>query len=240
MRAALLAALFLLSGCIAGYPPADPVAPVLPVAATPGRLVPQEAAALFVSVVSRVEPVAEALCRQRSAEVNCDIRIVVDDRPGQPPNAFQTVDRTGRPIVGFTIALIADTRNADEIAFVMGHEAAHHLLNHIPKRQQSAAGAAMLAGALARANGADAEGIRQAQAFGAEVGARSYSKEFELEADALGAEIALMAGYDPIRGAAFFSRLPDPGDRFLGSHPPNAERQAQVARVVARLRQGGS
>lgn len=239
MRAALLAALFLLSGCIAGYPPVERAQPPLQVTATPGRLAPPEVAALFVSVVSQVEPVAEALCRQRSADVNCDIRIVVDDRPGQPPNAFQTVDRTGRPIVGFTIALIADTQNADEIAFVMGHEAAHHVLNHIPKRQQSAAGAAILAGALARANGATAEGIRQAQAFGAEVGARSYSKEFELEADAMGAEIALMAGYDPIRGAAFFSRLPDPGDRFLGSHPPNAERQALVARVVARLRADG-
>ncbi len=192
-----------------------------------------------MSVVARVEPVAEALCRQRAAGVNCDLRIVVDDRPGQPPNAFQTVDRSGRPIVGFTLALIADARNADEIAFVMGHESAHHVLNHIPRRLQTAQGAAILAGALARANGATAEGVRQAEAFGAEVGARSYSKEFELEADALGVEIAYLAGYDPVRGAAFFNRLPDPGDRFLGTHPPNAERQAQVAQVVARLRGAG-
>ena len=192
-----------------------------------------------MSVVARLEPVAEALCQQRSRGVNCDLRIVVDDRPGQPPNAFQTVDRSGRPIVGFTLALIADARNADEIAFVMGHEAAHHFLNHIPRRLQTAQGAAILAGAMARANGATAEGIRAAEAFGAEMGARSYSKEFELEADALGTEIALLAGYDPVRGAAFFSRLPDPGDRFLGTHPPNGERQAQVTRVVDRLRAGG-
>ena len=237
MRKALLASLFLLAGCVGVMAPPQPVAPLADTSA--GRLPPPAAAELFVSVVARVEPVAEALCRERAQAINCDLRIVVDDRPDQPTNAFQTVDRSGRPIVGFTLALIADARNADEIAFVMGHEAAHHVLNHIPRRLQTAQGAALLAGAMARANGATAEGIRAAEAFGAEMGARSYSKEFELEADALGTEIALMAGYDPVKGAAFFSRLPDPGDRFLGTHPPNFERQAQVARVVARLRAGG-
>ncbi len=235
MRAALLAALFTLCGCVGiTVPSSEPTAPAPDVSA--GRLPAPAAAQLFVSVVNRVEPVAEALCRERARGVNCDIRIVVDDRPNQPPNAFQTVDRTGRPIVGFTLALIADARNADEIAFVMGHEAAHHVLNHIPKRQETARGVAILAGALARANGATPEGVRAAEAFGAEVGSRSYSKEFELEADALGTEIATIAGYDAVLGAAFFNRLPDPGDQFLGTHPPNAERQAQVVRVVARLR----
>jgi Zn-dependent protease with chaperone function len=236
MRIALLASLLFLAGCVGGLAPPQPVAPLADMSA--GRLPPPAAAELFVSVVARVEPVAEALCRERARGVNCDLRIVVDDRRGQPPNAFQTVDRSGRPIVGFTLALIADARNADEIAFVMGHEAAHHVLNHIPRRMQTAQGAAILAGAMARANGATPEGIRAAEQFGAEMGARSYSKEFELEADALGVEIAYIAGYDPVKGAAFFSRLPDPGDRFLGTHPPNAERQAQVARVVARLRRG--
>lgn len=239
MRAAVLAALVFVSGCHDVFVAVPrPQTAGFPVSALDNRMAAPAAAELFVSVVERVEPVAEALCRQRAAGVNCDIRIVVDDRPGQPPNAFQTVDRAGRPIVGFTLALIADARNADEIAFVMGHEAAHHVLNHIPKRQQTAAGAAIMAGALARANGASPEAIQRAEAIGAEVGARSYSKEFELEADALGAEISMLAGYDPLRGAAFFSRLPDPGDQFLGSHPPNAERQARLARVVARLRGG--
>jgi predicted Zn-dependent protease len=94
---------------------------------------------------------------------------------------------------------------------------------------------AMVAAVLAQASGADPEAVRQIQALGAEVGARSYSREFELEADALGAEIAFQAGFDPVRGAQFFNRLPDPGDVFLGSHPPNAERKAVVAATVARL-----
>ena len=41
------------------------------------------------------------------------------------------------------------------------------------------------------------------------------------------------AGYDPRIGALYFARIPDPGDRFLGTHPPNADRQRVVAEVAA-------
>jgi predicted Zn-dependent protease len=47
--------------------------------------------------------------------------------------------------------------------------------------------------------------------------------------------IAARAGYDPVRGAAFFNRIPDPGDQFLGSHPPNADRIRVVQATAARL-----
>jgi predicted Zn-dependent protease len=234
MRAFFILALGLvLSGCVTVAPPV--VAPPDPVVISDGRQTPRAAAETFLQVVAAVEPVAEAQCRARAAARDCDFRIVVDDRPGQPPNAFQTVDRQGRPIVGFTHALIADARNADELAFVMGHEAAHHIAGHIPKRADQALSGALLAGVLAQASGLGADEIRAAQNMGAEVAARSYSKEFELEADALGAEIALIAGFDPIRGSAFFDRLPDPGDKFLGSHPPNADRKALVVATVRRM-----
>jgi predicted Zn-dependent protease len=52
-----------------------------------------------------------------------------------------------------------------------------------------------------------------------------------LEADALGTVITKRAGYDPVRGAAFFTQIADPGDRFLGTHPPNAKRIDTVKRV---------
>ncbi len=224
---------FALGGCVAPFPAPPPVAPAVPVASVqPARA----AAETFLSVVARVEPVAESYCRNQGIAKNCDFRIVVDDRPGQPPNAFQTVDRFNRPVIGFTLALIADARNADELAFVLGHEAAHHISGHIPKRQDQALSGALVAGVLAQASGLSPEEVRAAQNMGAEVAARSYSREFELEADALGAEIALQAGYDPVRGSGFFDRLPDPGDRFLGSHPPNAERKALVAATTRRLR----
>ena len=44
----------------------------------------------------------------------------------------------------------------------------------------------------------------------------------------------MAAGYDPVRGAAYFTRIPDPGNKFLGTHPPNASRIETVRQAVGR------
>jgi len=193
----------------------------------------------FVSVVSRMEPAVERECLQRRSQpINCDFQFVVDDRAGLEPNAFQTVDPSGRPIIGFTLSLIGEARNADELAFVIGHEASHHILGHINRKTSAATVGAVILGGLASAYGGDPEVIRSAQDFGAQFGARYYSKEWELEADYLGAIITLNAGFDPEHGAQFFARIPDPGDRILGTHPSRSARMSQVARAVADYRAG--
>jgi predicted Zn-dependent protease len=226
-----------MSGCL---PPIEVAAP--PPRAHSGdaapALSPDAAARAFVTVVDRVEPVAEAECRARAPQLNCDFQIVVDTRPGLPPNAFQTRDPTGRPVIGFTVALIMDARNEDELAFVLGHEAAHHIAGHLDRVQQSAWAGAVAAGVLASLGGARPEVIERAQAIGAGVGARTFSRDFELEADRLGTVIAFRAGYDPVLGAGFFDRLPDPGNAFLATHPPNAERRRVVAQTVAQVTRG--
>ena len=228
-------------GLIAGLSACEvvPVAPTGPAPVTapsqPSSLDARASARSFVRVVNTLEPVAERECRARTQNVNCDFNIVVDDRPDQPANAYQTLDRQGRPIIAFTLALIADARNEDELAFVMGHEAAHHITGHIGRQQQNAVAGAVIFAGLATLSGGDASAVRSAQELGAQVGARSYSKEFELEADALGTVITKTAGYDPLRGAEFFTRIPDPGDKFLGTHPPNASRIDVVRRTAAGL-----
>ena len=195
----------------------------------------ERAALNFLAVVERVEPVLEAECRALTRGVPCDFTIVIDDRRGLPPNAFQTVDNRGRPIVGFTLSLIAEARNQDELAFILGHEAGHHIAGHLAKTQAAAEAGALISGTLARLGGADDATIRAAVEAGAELGARRYSQEFELEADALGARLAAAAGYDPVRGAQYFNRIPDPGNVFLGTHPPNAQRIELVRQVAASL-----
>lgn len=199
----------------------------------PDRLSTGEAARAFVQVSRRMEPVAERECRARTRNLNCDFRIVVDDRPRQAPNAYQTLDENGRPIVVFNLALIGEARNEDELAFVLGHEAAHHIAGHISRQQQNAMAGAVIFSGLATLSGGDASAVRTAQELGATVGARTYSKEFELEADQLGTILTIEGGYDPIAGAQFFNRIPDPGDRFLGTHPPNARRLEVVRRTAA-------
>jgi predicted Zn-dependent protease len=220
-----------LAGCAA--PTITPV-PMAPVAAPPGS--PEAQAETFKQVVDRVAPVATAICRERTRNVPCDFTIAIDDRLDAPPNAFQTLDKAGHPILVFTVSLIADARNPDELAFIMGHEAAHHIAGHMQRQQSEALAGAIVAGTLATLGGADAAAVQAAQDMGAQIGARRYSKDYELEADALGTEIAWRAGFDPARGALFFGRIPDPGDKFLGTHPPNAQRMAVVQQTLATLR----
>ena len=189
----------------------------------------------FRRAAERIEPVAEGVCRRRDPSVNCDFNIVIDNR-SQQINAYQTVDKSGRPIIAFTVPMIAEARNVDEIAFVMAHETAHHIEGHLSRQRTNATVGALVLGGLAGALGtADQATLDTAQQLGAGLGARTYSKNFELEADALGTRIAHAAGFDPLRGAQFFFRIPDPGDRFLGTHPANADRLRTVQRVAAGL-----
>lgn len=216
--------------------PVSDTVPVRSAVSDADRATARAAVLSFIEVIETVEPVAEAECRQRAPRSNCDFRIVVDDRPGLPPNAYQTLDQTGRPLIAFTIPLIAEVRNKDEMAFILSHEAAHHIAGHLDRQRQNAqAGAAVFGQVADLIGGSNPEAVQAAQEFGAALGARSYSKDFELEADALGTEIAAKAGYNPLRGADFFFRIPDPGNRFLGTHPANADRVAVVQRTAARF-----
>ncbi|MCY4179680.1 MAG: M48 family metalloprotease [Litoreibacter sp.] len=217
----------------------------IPDASAPAQRIPTEAArqlgstdglsrsaarANYVAVVRRMEPVAEAECRRLSPNLNCDFKVIVDGNAKLPPNAYQTRDRTGRPIIGFTQALLTDVSNADELAFIFGHEAAHHIRNHLTKRAGGAIGGSLI-GAIADAALGTGGLFEDAGGF---VGGRVRSKEHELEADGLGAIIAERGGYDGLKGAQYFNRIPDPGDVFLGTHPPNQERFAAVRRALGR------
>ncbi|TNF17423.1 MAG: peptidase M48 [Rhodobacteraceae bacterium] len=236
-RIAALLALLLLSACAAVPPVPQPEPDGEPSALTQAEIRRQADAAArqFIEVVSTVEPVAEAECRKRRPQGPCDFQIVIDDRYGQPPNAFHTVARDGQPLLAFNLALILAVRNADELAFIMGHEAAHHIAGHVERARAKAALGAQALGGVAEMAGGDDAAIRAGLELGAALGRRSFTKTFELEADALGTVIAFRAGYDPVRGAEFFGRIPDPGNRFLGTHPPNAARIETVRRVAEAL-----
>ncbi len=228
--AAVLA--LMLSGCTL-----TPVAPLAP-APESSRPAATVARAQFDAVVRRMQPVATQICRERSPHLRCEFTVILDDRPGQPPNAFHTRDRDGRPIIAFTESLIRDLQSPDEIALIFGHEAAHHIADHLPRIQREAQTGALLGGVAAALLGADQMTARQIINASATVGARRYARPFELEADRIGALIAARAGYDPLAGAQIFRRIPDPGNQFLGTHPPNAERLREVEQAVARMRAG--
>ncbi|WP_170558929.1 M48 family metallopeptidase [Ruegeria atlantica] len=192
-------------------------------------------AQVFQQVSQQVGEQARKECLRRSNVTNCEFTILVDLNPNAEANAFQTLDNEDQPVIIFTRALIESANNADELAFVMGHEAAHHILRHIPRQSRNARDSAAIFGELARLGGADGAGIEEAQRLGAEVGAQVYIKDFELEADQLGTIITYNAGYNPLIGAKYFDRIPDPGDQFLGTHPPNAQRVKMVKDTARQL-----
>ena len=74
---------------------------------------------------------AERTCRRRAPQINCQFVILLDTRPNQPPNAFQTLGKDGQPVIIFTLAVLATAQNDDELAFVLGHESAHHIQGHL-------------------------------------------------------------------------------------------------------------
>lgn len=186
----------------------------------------------FRAVVRRVEPVAERYCRQMRRNANCDFEILLDTRAGLPPNAYQFYDRNGRPRLAFTPALLKQMKNRDEVAFALAHEAAHHIRAHISQTQRTAQTGALIGMVVGSLAGLDSTGVEAATNIGGTVGARRYSKNFELQADSLGAKIAKSAGYNPLRGVLYFQDAADPGDRFLGTHPPNADRIRVVRQSV--------
>jgi len=108
MRWISVLGLLMLIGCVATVEQ-GPVTRPAPQQAAPQRQATPTRAKVqqFLTVVQRVEPVAERECRARAPGLNCDFNIVVDDRPGQPVNAYQTLDRNGRPILAFTLAMVA-------------------------------------------------------------------------------------------------------------------------------------
>jgi len=154
------------------------------------------------------------------------------------PNAFAFTYQ-GRRIVVFTLSWLDRLGNdEDAIAAVMGHELAHLHLGHSPaqrkKREKSAQETGQIAGVLLSLAGVPFGGTiagNTARAY-----ARSFTRDEERAADALGLKWALAAGYDPCgirRTVRMFESLSaGPGIPWLSTHPGHAERAESASRAA--------
>ncbi|MHA3913748.1 M48 family metallopeptidase [Halovulum sp. GXIMD14793] len=197
------------------------------------------ATASFNRAVARIEPVAETMCRQRYTNARrsqCDFAFRISQDPRLGENAFQSIGPDGRPRVTFTLSLLRALGNDDEVAFILGHEAAHHIEGHLARSAtRSQLGALLLGGLVAASGNASDQAVRDAAGLGAELGRRSYSKNAELEADRLAVDITARSGYNPVRGAAPFNRIETGSSGFLSTHPPSSERYRAILRRVREL-----
>ncbi len=184
----------------------------------------------FDLAVRRVAPVAERWCHEHAPLRDCNFQIAIDTRPGLAANASQSYAPNGQPVLTFTSAMIAEARNADELAFIVAHEAAHHIAGHIPRLRLLASTGVDAPDALGLFDAGASFGRPSAEGVAR---ARAKLKDFELEADAVGAQIAAEAGFDPMIAAEILRRMPDPGRHPSGSHPANADRLRAIRLAVA-------
>lgn len=238
MRFLILAVVVGLAGCDTEFtvPNASPNSPLATEKPTITRSA-EDGTAAYRRVAQRVEPYAEKVCRDLNPNANrlfCDFRMALDRRTNQPPNAFQSRDRSGQPVITFNINILRTIRNDDEIAFIIGHEAGHQIANHLTLAQRNTALCGIVGAIGARILGGNSDQIQQAATVGLAVGSRAFSKDLELEADVLGTYIAEGAGYDPRRGAQSFARFSG-GGGFLSTHPPSGQRVATVNKVADRI-----
>ncbi|MFN8640657.1 MAG: M48 family metalloprotease [Candidatus Binatia bacterium] len=134
--------------------------------------------------------------------------------------------------------LITALRNDDELAAVLGHEIGHVHARHIVRQQEQTRvlNYTALLGALLSvvqpAAGALASAASQAVAL-------QYTREFEQEADYLGARYMQTAGYDPRAMLDFFKLLgdqqraaPASAPPYLQTHPMSDERLNRLEAVL--------
>jgi Zn-dependent protease with chaperone function len=136
--------------------------------------------------------------------------------------------------------MIEAARSEGEMAGVMAHELSHVALRHgtaqATKAQKYAVGAGV-AGILGSILGGPALGQVAQAPFG--VYFLRYSREYETEADLLGARIMANAGYDPHDLANMFRTIEargGGGGGFLSDHPSPKDRYARINQEAQYLR----
>lgn len=148
---------------------------------------------------------------------------VIDD---DQVNAFATMGG----YVYVTTGLIATAENEAELASVIGHEIGHIAERHAVEQMREMA----IARGLATAAGLDQNA---AVGIGVELALRRpNSRQDEYEADALGLENIIAAGYAPSAMVSFMEKLLESGGAsvptFLSTHPNTNDRIARLNGMI--------
>ena len=117
--------------------------------------------------------------------------------------------------------------NDDEVAMIMGHEAAHALREHARERMgktMATRGAIEIGAAIFGLGNAG----RMAADMGGQLLTLKFGREDESEADLVGLELAARAGYDPHAGVTLWQKMATASKgappAFLSTHPTGPTR----------------
>jgi hypothetical protein len=144
--------------------------------------------------------------------------------------------------------MIEAAKTEAEMAGVMGHEISHVVLRHgtaqATKGQKFQIGSVLgqIAGAVI--GGAAGSIIAQGSQFGLGAYFLKYGREYESQADLLGAQILARAGYDPRQMANMFKTIEAEGGgrgpEWLSSHPNPGNRYNAINKEAQSLRINGN
>nr|WP_315490670.1 M48 family metalloprotease [uncultured Rhodoferax sp.] len=168
------------------------------------------------------------------------LRLFVSDEDDL--NAYATEHKGERWVVLNWGLLEALQHDRDAIAAVLAHEYAHHGKEHISKTK-STEGVLGVLGAIAGAAINYKLGTSQlghtVGRTGAKVLSSSFSREQEREADSLGLEWAITAGYNPLGAVRLQKKLlemagSDDSFSLFRTHPPSKDRAAELETLIAK------
>ena len=160
--------------------------------------------------------------------------MLIDDP--DTPNAFCTAGG----LMGVYSGLVSRLDlNDDELAQVMGHEIGHAIANHTAEKMSMSAvqRIAVLAVGLETEDRDLADLTNSLTLLGVLL---PNSRTAEREADQIGMELAVQAGYDPAAGESVWQKFADlPGDsppEFLSTHPSRESRGDRLKQLAQQYR----
>lgn len=152
-----------------------------------------------------------------------------------------------------TRGLLALAKDEAEVAGVLGHEIAHVVARHSRERQTGQTIAGLLAAGIGIVLGSPE--LAQLANVGGTALLAKYSRGQESEADRLGIDYLVRAGYDPFAMATFLETMrrssqyeglrtgrgaSEGGFDFFASHPQTESRVEEAAAIARKLPPGGA
>lgn len=184
------------------------------------------------AVNARMQRIADRIIPQARKDYDVPYTVKVID--SKEVNAFAI---PGGPIY-FYRGLIELAASDDEIASVLGHEAAHITRRHSAKQISDAQGKGLLASILTQGK---SDLVQTLANIGLALDQLNYSRSDESESDEVGFRYFTQAGYDPDAMASFFRKMAaksrSGGPEWLSSHPLNRSRIERAEQRASQYKQ---
>ncbi len=175
--------------------------------------------------------IAEASKRRYGAAVaDFDWRFALIDTP--EVNAWMLPG--GKSAVNTGLLRVATSD--DELAVVMGHEAAHAIARHGAERISRGMAVQVAVGVVLATGEVDPRLVGATAAAYGVLGETAFSRREESEADHIGLLIAADAGYDPRAAVGFWRKMSAQGGggppEFLSTHPSGDTRAKRLEQLM--------